>query len=48
MTAHCVAPQQSLMMATPDFVMDGLLGGISNTCLFGFGASKEEKKGGKW
>lgn len=48
MTAHCVAPQQSLMMATPDFVMDGLLGGGSNTCLLGFGASNEEKKGGKW
>lgn len=39
MTAHCVAPQQSLMMATPDFVMNGLLGGVSNICLFGFGAS---------
>lgn len=39
MTAHCVAPQQSLMMATPDFVMDGLLGGGSNIGLLGFGAS---------
>lgn len=48
MTAHCVAPQQSLMMATPDLVMDGLLGGVSNACLFGFGASTGEKKGGKW
>lgn len=39
MTAHCVAPQQSLMMATPDLVMDGLLGGVSSVCLLGFGAS---------
>lgn len=38
MTAHCVAPQQSLMTATPDLVMDGLLGGGSGICLFGFAA----------
>lgn len=37
MTAHWVAPQQSLMMATPDLVMDGLLGGTSRICLLGFG-----------
>lgn len=39
MTAHWVAPQQSLMMATPDLVMEGLLGGGSGICLFGFGGS---------
>lgn len=48
MTAHWVAPQQSLMMATPDFVMDGLLGGISKICLLGFGGpchkEREEKR----
>lgn len=37
MMAHWVAPQQSLMMATPDLVMDGLLGGTSRICLLGFG-----------
>lgn len=37
MTAHWVAPQQSLMMATPDLVMDGLLGGTSRICLLGLG-----------
>ena len=39
MTAHCVAPQQSLRMAAPDFVMDGLLGGVSAVCLLPVGAS---------
>lgn len=48
MTAHCVAPQQSLMMAAPDFVMDGLLGGVSNVCVLGFGESWRRKKGGRW
>lgn len=37
MTAHWVAPQQSLMMATPDLVMEGLLGGTSRICLLGLG-----------
>lgn len=37
MTAHWVAPQQSLMMATPDLVMDGLFGGTSRICLLGLG-----------
>lgn len=44
MTAHCVAPQQSLMMATPDLVMDGLLGGGSRICLLGFGGSCRKDK----
>lgn len=44
MTAHWVAPQQSLMMATPDLVMDGLLGGGSGTCLFDFGGSSHAEK----
>lgn len=46
MTAHWVAPQQSLMMATPDLVMDGLLGGGSGICLLGFGGPcyKEKKR----
>lgn len=48
MTAHCVAPQQSLMMATPDLVMDGLLGGGSEICLLGFGgACHRERRGEK-
>lgn len=48
MTAHCVAPQQSLMMATPDFVMDGLSGGASNVGLLGFGPSEgQERKRGR-
>lgn len=44
MTAHWVAPQQSLMMATPDLVMDGLLGGGSGICLLGFGGSSHCKR----
>lgn len=44
MTAHWVAPQQSLMMATPDLVMDGLLGGGSGICLLSFGGSCHLKK----
>lgn len=47
MTAHWVAPQQSLMMATPDLVMDGLLGGTSRICLLGFGGPcQSARKGG--
>lgn len=51
MMAHWVAPQQSLMMATPDLVMDGLLGGISKICLLGFGGSchkEREKEKKRW
>lgn len=49
MTAHWVAPQQSLMMATPDLVMDGLLGGGSGICLLGFGGPcyEERERGGE-
>lgn len=47
MTAHWVAPQQSLMMATPDLVMDGLLGGGSGICLLGFGGPCYEERGGE-
>lgn len=45
MTTHCVAPQQSLMMETPDFVMDGLFGGVSKICLLGFGAPCRRERG---
>lgn len=45
MTEHWVAPQQSLMMATPDLVMDGLLGGGSGICLLGFGGSCSKERG---
>lgn len=44
MMAHWVAPQQSLIMATPDLVMDGLLGGGSRICLLGFGGSWKMKE----
>lgn len=44
MTAHWVAPQQSLMMATPDLVMDGLLGGTSRICLLGLGGPWRKRR----
>ena len=44
MTTHCVAPQQSLMMATPDLVTDGLFGGGSGTNLRGFTGSDTERE----
>lgn len=48
-TAHWVAPQQSLMMAAPDLVMKGLLGGGSGICRLGFGGSvlKKQEHGDK-
>lgn len=42
MMAHCVAPQQSFMMATLLLVMDGLFGGGSGVCFFTFGGPEGE------
>lgn len=46
MIAHCVAPQQSFMMATLLLVMDGLLGGGSGVSFFTFGGP-EKIQGGR-
>lgn len=45
MMAHCVAPQQSFMMATLLLVMDGLFGGGSGVCFFTFGGPEENIQG---
>lgn len=47
MMAHCVAPQQSFMMATLLLVMDGLFGGGSEVSFFIFGGPGKVKKGGR-
>lgn len=46
MMAHCVAPQQSFMMATLLLVMDGLFGGGSGVGFFTFGGP-EKVQGGR-
>lgn len=43
-TAHWATPQQSLMMAAPDLVMKGLLGGGSGICRLGFWESAMKLK----
>lgn len=46
MMAHCVAPQQSFMMATLLLVMEGLFGGGSGVDFFTFGGPGKVQ--GEW